>query len=288
MGGYHLAKEIAATTDTWVIAAIVGYMAGATIVFSIPVGLAILHKRDHKYMALGIMSGILTVPIGVFITSILLYVTSTPLRDDISTTTASTHVFGAGLGTILVNLSPLIVIVVAIALGLWFVPDAMIRGFMIFGKFMDTGIKLVLALSIVEYFTGAFSTLFGAWGFDPIIADEVDQFRALEIAGYIGIMLAGAFPMVYAIRVYLAKPLSAFGQKVGISTEGSAGMLATMANIIAMYHLVKTMPARDKVINIATTNYPERLDRRIVSRPRRFDRIISRASRREQGPGRRR
>ena len=30
----------------------------------------------------------------------------------------------------------------------------------------------------------------------------------------------------------------------------------------------------DKVINIATTNYPERLDRRIVARPRRFDRII--------------
>lgn len=30
----------------------------------------------------------------------------------------------------------------------------------------------------------------------------------------------------------------------------------------------------DKVINIATTNYPERLDRRVVSRPRRFDRII--------------
>lgn len=30
----------------------------------------------------------------------------------------------------------------------------------------------------------------------------------------------------------------------------------------------------DKLINLATTNYPERLDRRIVSRPRRFDRII--------------
>lgn len=30
----------------------------------------------------------------------------------------------------------------------------------------------------------------------------------------------------------------------------------------------------NKVINLATTNYPERLDRRIVSRPRRFDRII--------------
>jgi AAA+ superfamily predicted ATPase len=30
----------------------------------------------------------------------------------------------------------------------------------------------------------------------------------------------------------------------------------------------------NKVINIATTNYPEHLDRRIVARPRRFDRII--------------
>lgn len=30
----------------------------------------------------------------------------------------------------------------------------------------------------------------------------------------------------------------------------------------------------DFVLNLATTNYPERLDRRIVARPRRFDRII--------------
>ena len=30
----------------------------------------------------------------------------------------------------------------------------------------------------------------------------------------------------------------------------------------------------DKAVNIASTNYPEKLDRRIVSRPRRFDRIL--------------
>jgi SpoVK/Ycf46/Vps4 family AAA+-type ATPase len=30
----------------------------------------------------------------------------------------------------------------------------------------------------------------------------------------------------------------------------------------------------DKVLNLATTNYPERLDRRLVGRPRRFDRVI--------------
>jgi hypothetical protein len=30
----------------------------------------------------------------------------------------------------------------------------------------------------------------------------------------------------------------------------------------------------NKVVNLASTNYPERLDRRIIARPRRFDRLI--------------
>ena len=30
----------------------------------------------------------------------------------------------------------------------------------------------------------------------------------------------------------------------------------------------------NRVLNIATTNYPERLDQRLISRPRRFDRVM--------------
>ena len=116
---------------------------------------------------------------------------------------------------------------------------------------MDAAIKLVLVFSIVEIFTGLFSTIFGAWGFDPIMADEADQFRALETAGYIGIMLAGAFPMVYLLRKYAAKPLEAGGRRIGLSSTGSAGILATMANILAMFSLVRYMRPKDKVINIA-------------------------------------
>src|SRR5690606_7265370 len=78
-----------------------------------------------------------------------------------------------------------------------------------------------------------------------------DQFRALETAGNIGIMLAGAFPMVYLLRKYGAKPLEAAGRKLGLSSAGSAGILATMANILAMFSLVRDMKPKDKVINIA-------------------------------------
>jgi ethanolamine transporter len=251
MGGYQLAEAVAATREAWIIATVVGYMAGATIVFSIPVGLAMLAKRDHKYMALGIMSGILTVPVGVFITGAVIALSNTRVRGVISADAPATVELALTLGDLFVNLIPLLIICVLIAAGLRFLPDLMISGFMGFGRIMDIGIKLVLAFSIVEYFTGAFSTVFGAWGFDGIIADEADQFRALEIAGYIGIMLAGAFPMVYALRTWLAAPLEKVGQRLGLSVSGSAGFLASIANILAMYHLVKTMPPKDKVLNIA-------------------------------------
>lgn len=251
MGGYQLAEATAENTDVWIMAMVAGYMAGATLVFSIPVGLAMLEKEDHKYMALGIMSGILTVPVGVLITVAILAATSANVRSEVSTESASDHAFGVDVGTVASNLAPLTVVVVAIALGLKLRPQMMITGFIWFGKILDAGLKLVLAFVIVEYFTGFFSWLLGSWGFDPIIADEADQFRALEIAGYIGIMLAGAFPMVWAIRTYLAKPLAAVGSRVGISAEGTAGFLAGAANILALFHLIKSMPAKDKVLCIA-------------------------------------
>lgn len=251
MGGYQLADALAATRESWIMAMTTGYMAGATIVFSIPVGLAMLEKKDHKYMALGVMSGILTVPIGVFITSTILALTNAKVRDIITTDGDSTYQLALSFGTIFSNLLPLIIICVAIAVGLRLIPEKMIKGFMFFGKAMDTGIKLVLVFSIVEYFTGAFSTVFGAWGFNPIIADADDQFRALEIAGYIGIMLAGAFPMVYLIKKYLAKPLEVIGSKFGFSAIGSAGILAAAANILALFRIIKDMPAADKVKCIA-------------------------------------
>lgn len=251
MGGYQLAEALAQSSEAWIIATLVGFMAGATIIFSIPVGLAMLEKKDHPYMALGIMAGILSVPVGVFISATLIVLGGVAVRPDIAASGGSDLSLALTFGQILRNLAPLALFCVAIALGLRFMPGAMIRGFLWFGRIMYAAITLVLVFSIVEYFTGLFSTLLGGWGFDPIIADEADQFRALEIAGYIGIMLAGAFPMVYLITKYLARPMEAMGSRIGVSPRGAAGLLAAAANVLAMYRLIGDMPARDKVLAIA-------------------------------------
>jgi len=275
MGGLQLARELCGDSmESWITAMTTGYMAGSTIVFSIPVGLAMLHKRDHKYMALGAMAGLLSIPIGVFIANIIIWMLNPAIRPtaSISGETVPDLLKDMSLVTLLVNLAPLAGIVTVLALGLKFFPNLMIRLFMGFGRFMGIFVKLVLVACIVQYFTfatfkiGLFTWLFGWWGFDPpipeptqaILASKPNGFtddtyiiRALEVAGYIGIMLAGAFPMVYLLRKYLSKPIELVGRKIGLDATGAAGMLAAAANILAMFRLVKDMRPRDKVLCIA-------------------------------------
>lgn len=91
MGGYQLAQRIAATKEDWIIAMMTGYMAGATIVFSIPIGLTIIEKKEQSYFALGMLSGILSIPIGVFVSSFIIAVTKPFIRETITTNGTATY-----------------------------------------------------------------------------------------------------------------------------------------------------------------------------------------------------
>lgn len=251
MGGYQLADALAQTRESWIMAMMTGYMAGATIVFTIPVALKMLEKRDRKYLALGVMSGLLAIPIGVFVASAIIALSHSVIREVVFTNADATYQLALSWAQIGVNLVPLIIICVALALGLKLKPDSMIKGFIVFGRVMEAALKIVFVLVVVEYFTGIFTTVFGSFGFDPIIADDEDMFRALETSGAIGIMLCGAFPMVYLIRKYLAKPLAKIGGAVGLSSDATAGLLAGSANVLALLSMVKDLKARDKVICMA-------------------------------------
>ena len=253
MGGYPLAEALAQTKESWIMAMMTGYMAGATIVFTIPVALKMLEKRDRKYLALGVMSGLLAIPIGVLVTSVIIAVSHPMIREVVSTNAEATYQLALSFAQIGLNLIPLVVICVALALGLKFKPDAMIKGFIVFGRVMEAALKIVFVLVVIEYFTGIFSTVFGGFGFDPIIASDGDPevFRALETSGAIGMMLCGAFPMVYLIKRYLAKPLAKIGGVFGLSSDATAGLLAASANVLAALAMVKDLKARDKVLVMA-------------------------------------
>jgi len=74
IGGYVLAAlALAGSLETLIMSMVVGIMAAPTILYNIPIGLTMLEKQDHQFLALGMMSGILAAPFGVFVTCMILF-----------------------------------------------------------------------------------------------------------------------------------------------------------------------------------------------------------------------
>ena len=220
MGGGALAKQMTDDPQAAMLGGVLtGSMLGATIVFTLPVAMGILREQDRPAMAKGILCGIVTVPIGVLTGGL---------------------VAGFPVGMVLRNLFPIVLIAVLIALGLWRAENAMVKGFGIFGKFVVVVVTVGLAAAIVEALTG-FSLI-------PGMAPISEGFATV---GTIAIILAGAFPLVFVLTKLLRRPLMAIGRKLGINDAAAAGLIASLANSIATFGMVKDMNERGKVINIA-------------------------------------
>lgn len=220
MGGGALAAEMTADPDAALLGGVlVGSMLGATIVFTIPVAMGILSEEDRPAMAKGILCGIVTIPVGVLAGGL-----------------------AAGFAPLMVlrNLIPIVLIGALIALGLWRAEKTMIRGFAVFGKGVIAIITAGLAAAIVEELTGF-----------VLIPGLAPLSQGFETVGAIAIVLAGAFPLVFVLTKALKKPLMKLGASLGINETAAAGLVASLANSIATFGMVKDMDRRGKVVNIA-------------------------------------
>ena len=198
---------------------ITGSMLGATVVFTIPVAMGILEEKDRPFLAKGILCGIVTIPVGVLVGGL---------------------VAGFPPGMILKNLVPIVLIGALIALGLWKAEGAMIRGFALFGKGVVAVITAGLAAAILEELTGF-----------ALIPGMAPISQGFETVGEIAIVLAGAFPLVAAVTKLLKTPLLKLGAMLGINDAAAGGLVASLANSIATFGMVREMDDRGKVVNIA-------------------------------------
>ena len=220
MGGGPLAYELSDNPQAALLGGVLtGSMLGATIVFTLPVAMGILRQEDRPAMAKGILCGIVTIPVGVLVGGL---------------------VAGFPIGMVLRNLIPIVIIAALIALGLWKAEKWMIKGFGWFGKGVIALITVGLAASIVEELTG-FTVI-------PGLAPAEEGFLTV---GAIAFVLAGAFPLVYVVTMLLKKPLMKLGGVLGINDTAAAGLIASLANSIATFGMVKDMDNRGKVVNIA-------------------------------------
>ena len=220
MGGAALALEMAEEPRAGLFGGVViGSMLGATIVFTIPVALGCIREEDRKYLAKGILAGIVTIPIGAFAGGLLA---------------------GMPIGMLLRNLFPIVLFALLITLGLWKAERWMIRGFTVFGKIITILITVGLVCAIVEELTGF-----------ALISGLAPLSEGYPVIGGIAIILAGAFPLIYTITKVFRKPLMMLGKRLGMNDVAAAGMVASLANSIPMFGMLKDMDARGKVINVA-------------------------------------
>ena len=236
MGGYPLAMELAEDPAIGNFAGLIlGTMMGPTIVFTIPVALGIISKEDRSYLGAGVLAGLITVPIGCVVGGLVMNMTP----------------YKVGIDTILINLIPVIIIAGLIVVGLWFAPAAMIKGFNVFGTGVTSVITAFTAIAVFQEITGIMLPLFDVMStVDPDLGyTPLDS--GLLTCGQIGIVLIGAFPMVKWITKTFGGALGKIGGALGMDEKGSAGLVATLANNIAMFNIMGEMNPKGKLLNVA-------------------------------------
>ena len=220
MGGAPLAVELAGSPEAARFGGlIVGAMLGATIVFTIPVALGIIQPEDRPALARGVLAGVITIPLGAL---------------------AGGLTAGFPILMLLRNLIPIVLFAALIALGLWRFEGAMVKGFLWFGRIILAVITVGLAAAVFEHLTGV-----------TLIPGLASLEEGVGVVSEIAFVLAGAFPLVYALTKIFRKPLMKLGGFLGMNEVAAAGMVASLANSIPMFGMMKDMDQRGKVLNVA-------------------------------------
>ena len=238
MGGAPLAKEIAKNSQVGMYnAMVVSSMMGATVSFTIPLALGCLKKEKHRELILGLLSGIVTIPVGCIVAG---FICKIPFV------------------TLLLDLLPLIIFAVIIAVGLLLVPNVCIKIFNVLGALIKILVSLGLALGIIELLLGK-DTLTNAIGKLPfnteyvtgLIGRAAPASEGIAICLSAAVVMSGAFPLLYIVSKLLKKPMEAFGRALKINNDSTLGFLSTLANNVSTFEIMNGMDAKGTVLNSA-------------------------------------
>lgn len=233
MGGFQLAETVArdAAIGQWA-GVVYGSMMGATIVFSIPVGLAAIRKEDASAFSKGILYGIAAIPVGTFVGGLMM---------------------GLSVLVVLKNLIVPILFSALIVLSLAIWPKATTKVFIKFSEIVNICSLAGLGLAMLKDLVLIPIASTGAFDLNkvPFFSILGSTSEGIAVAGAVGLVLAGALPFVAFLKRALNKPLQKFSQKTGMTEAGVTGFLLSCANNMAMFSTLSKMKEREKILNIA-------------------------------------
>ena len=217
MGGYKIAEAIGrSTSEIYFSGILISSILGCTISFTLPLALGMIKESDIEILCNGILCGIVTLPIGLFIGGLLL---NMPIM------------------TILKDLLPIIFISLIIIIGLYKIPNKMIQYFKILSKcifilgLIGLGIQGVISITGIE-----------------IIKGLLPLEEAIVIVGKIAIFLAGANVMLKVIRVLFNKNIDKLKDKLDINSESVSALIGSLASALMVFTSFDKLDYRGKII----------------------------------------
>ena len=220
MGGAPLAVEAAREEAVGAFnATVVSSMMGCTVSFTIPFALGGVPKELHRDMLLGLLCGIVTIPLGCF---------------------AGGLVCGLAPTVLLINLLPLLVFSAVIAAGILLAPALCVRIFSVLGVLIRAVITVGLAVGIFEFLTGI-----------RLLPHADTLENGISIVVNACAVMTGTFPMICLLSKLLAKPLRAVGKKIGINESAALGFVSSLATSVTTFSMMEKMDRRGIVLNSA-------------------------------------
>lgn len=220
MGGMTLANTICKSEDIGNYNAyVVSSMMGCVVSFTIPFAVSVVKKEQHKEMFLGILCGIVTVPVGCFVAGLIC---------------------GIPILKLSFSLLPLIIFSVILAVLLVVFTSLCIKIFVVFGHVIRWIAMIGLVCAIFTFLTKI---------------EISEHFDGLENAAFVCvnacITLSGMLPFMHIVSKLLHKPMCKIGAKIGIDSFSAFSFISTLVTNATTLSSMEKMNPKGVVLNSA-------------------------------------
>ncbi|GAB6169182.1 ethanolamine utilization protein EutH [Clostridium carnis] len=217
MGAFNIANNISQSKELiYFSGVLIASILGCTISFTLPLALGIINKKHFPLLCKGILCGVITLPVGLFIGGIMLKIP---------------------LSMIIINLAPIIILAIAISIGLYISIDKVITIFTWGGKFIVT-------IGFIGLGVQGFTSITGIVLVENLLPIE----EALTTVGKIAIFLGGAYVMLEIIKKLLNSKLEKIRDKVGINSSSIAALIGSLASAIIIFSTFDELDDKGKVV----------------------------------------
>ena len=198
---------------------VVASMMGATISFTLPYALGVVPKEKHKGVLIGLVCGMITLPIGCFVGGLFL---------DIP------------IFTLFINVLPLFAFALPLAFLFWKKTAVCVKVFNWLGLIIKAVITVGVGVGVFQFLTG------------KVLIPHADTISGtIDLVLGVSCILAGALPLIFLLSKLLDLPLKKFGKGVGMNENSTLGLFSQLATSIPMYATMDKMDNKGVIFNAA-------------------------------------